>query len=186
MQEAMVNKTVLSMRLGLILSVIFVVRDLLSFSAGEGLISIVALFVSIFSTIFPFIFLFMMTVNYCCQYNDFKYEFSTPFSIAIKGFAFGGIIYTLCLYLYMSNFAPDMMENAMAESTKLIEEVFAGKGYDSYLEEWKSQASSYTLKSWIPSFYMGFMLMGLFVSLISVGAARFAKLNKPLENKKDN
>jgi hypothetical protein len=46
MQEVMINKTVLAMRLGLILAFSYVMRDLLSFNAGDGILSIVSMFVS--------------------------------------------------------------------------------------------------------------------------------------------
>lgn len=175
MQEVNINKTVLAMRLGLILAFSYVMRDLMSFNAGDGIFSIVCLFISIFFLIFPFVFLFRMTVNYCCRYNDCKYQFSTPFSIAIKGFAFAGIIYSLFFYLYVQNFAPNLMSDMVNSYEKVLE----GQGYDDVISQWKDMAGSTTPKSLIPSIYMGFLLTGLVVSLISVGAARFAKMEKP-------
>ncbi len=180
MQEVNINKTVLAMRLGLILAFSYVMRDLMSFNnAGDGILSIVCLFVSIFFLIFPFVFLFRMTVNYCCRYNDCKYQFSTPFSIAIKGFAFAGIIYSLFFYLYMQNFAPDFMSDMVNSYEKVME----GQGYEKTISQLKEMASSATPKSLIPSIYMGFLLTGLVVSLISVGAARFAKMEKMVDDK---
>lgn len=175
MQEVMINKTVLAMRLGLILAFSYVIRDLLSFNAGDGIFSIVSLFASIFFLVFPFVFLFRMTVNYCCRYNDCKYQFSTPFSIAIKGFAFAGIIYSLFFYVYMKNFAPDLMHDMVNSYEKILE----GRGYDNMIAQLREMAGVATPKSLIPSTYMGFLLMGIVVSLISVGAARFAKLEIP-------
>ena len=175
MQELKINKTVLAMRLGLILAFSYVMRDLLSFNAGDGILSIVSMFVSIFFLVFPFVFLYRMTVNYCCRYNDCQYQFSTPFSIAIKGYAFAGIIYSLFFYLYMKNFAPNLIGD-MADS---YEKILEGRGYDDLIAQWKEMAAVATPKSLIPSTYMGFLLVGLVVSLISVGAARFAKLEKP-------
>ena len=175
MQEVMINKTVLAMRLGLILAFSYVMRDLLSFNAGDGILSIVSMFASIFFLVFPFVFLYRMTVNYCCRYNDCKYQFSTPFSIAIKGYAFAGIIYSLFFYLYMKNFAPNLIGD-MADS---YEKILEGRGYDNLIAQWKEMAAVATPKSLIPSTYMGFLLVGLVVSLISVGAARFAKMEKP-------
>ena len=55
MQEVNINKTVLAMRLGLILAFSYVMRDLMSFNAGDGIFSIVCLFISIFFLIFPFV-----------------------------------------------------------------------------------------------------------------------------------
>lgn len=176
MQEVTINKTVLSMRLGLILAISYVVRDLMSLVSGEGLFSIVALFVSIFFMVFPFVFLFRMTVNYCCQYNDCKYQFSAPFAIAFKGFAFAGIIYTLCIYLYIKNYAP----NIMMDMVNSYEKMLAGQGADDLIAQWKETVASATPESLIPSLYLGFLLMGLFASLVSVGAARFARLNKAI------
>ena len=178
MQEVMINKTVLAMRLGLILAFSYVMRDLLSFNAGDGILSIVSLFASIFFLIFPFVFLFRMTVNYCCRYNDCKYQFSTPFSSAVKGFAFAGIIYSLCFYLYMKNFAPNLMSDVVNSYEKVLE----GQGYDNLIAQWKEVSASATPKSMIPSIYIGFFFMGLFVSLISVGAARFASMEKPVDD----
>lgn len=178
MQEVMINKTVLAMRLGLILAFSYVMRDLLSFNAGDGILSIVSMFASIFFLVFPFVFLFRMTVNYCCRYNDCKYQFSTPFSIAIKGFAFAGIIYSLFFYLYMKNFAPNLMGDMVNSYEKILE----GRGYDDMIAQCKEMAGVATPKSLIPSTYMGFLLMGLVVSLISVGAARFANLEKPVDD----
>ena len=175
MQELKINKTVLAMRLGLILAFSYVMRDLLSFNAGDGILSIVSMFVSIFFLVFPFVFLYRMTANYCCRYNDCKYQFSTPFSIAIKGYAFAGIIYSLFFYLYMKNFAPNLIGD-MADS---YEKILEGRGYDNLIAQWKEMAAVATPKSLIPSTYMGFLLVGLVVSLISVGAARFAKMEKP-------
>lgn len=175
MQEVMINKTVLAMRLGLILAFSYVIRDLLSFNAGDGIFSIVSMFASIFFLVFPFVFLFRMTVNYCCRYNDCKYQFSTPFSIAIKGFAFAGIIYSLFFYVYMKNFAPDLMHDMVNSYEKILE----GRGYDNMIAQLREMAGVATPKSLIPSTYMGFLLMGIVVSLISVGAARFAKLEIP-------
>ncbi len=177
MQEILINKTVLAMRLGLILAVSFVMRDFVSFFVADGFLSVVAMFVSMFFLIFPFVFLFRMTVNFCCQYNDCKYQFSTPFSISLRGFAFAGIIYALCFYLYMKHFAPNMLGDMVNSYEKILE----GQGYDSLIEEWRQVASTATPRSLIPSIYMGFLFMGFFVSLISVGAARFAKLEKPKE-----
>lgn len=171
----MINKTVLAMRLGLILAFSYVIRDLLSFNAGDGIFSIVSMFASIFFLVFPFVFLFRMTVNYCCRYNDCKYQFSTPFSIAIKGFAFAGIIYSLFFYVYMKNFAPDLMHDMVNSYEKILE----GRGYDNMIAQLREMAGVATPKSLIPSTYMGFLLMGIVVSLISVGAARFAKLEIP-------
>lgn len=178
MQEVMINKTVLAMRLGLILAFSYVMRDLLSFNAGDGILSIVSMFVSIFFLVFPFVFLFRMTVNFCCRYNDCKYQFSTPFSIAVKGFAFAGIIYSLCFYLYMKNFAPNLMSDVVNSYEKVLE----GQGYDNLIAQWKEVSASATPKSMIPSIYIGFFFMGLFVSLISVGAARFASMEKPFDD----
>ncbi|MBE6325756.1 MAG: DUF4199 domain-containing protein [Bacteroidales bacterium] len=178
MQEVMINKTVLAMRLGLILAFSYVMRDLLSFNAGDGILSIVSMFVSIFFLVFPFVFLFRMTVNFCCRYNDCKYQFSTPFSIAVKGFAFAGIIYSLCFYLYMKNFAPNLMSDVVNSYEKVLE----GQGYDNLIAQWKEVSASATPKSMIPSIYIGFFFMGLFVSLISVGAARFASMEKPVDD----
>ena len=175
MQEVMINKTVLAMRLGLILAFSYVIRDLLSFNAGDGIFSIVSMFASIFFLVSPFVFLFRMTVNYCCRYNDCKYQFSTPFSIAIKGFAFAGIIYSLFFYVYMKNFAPDLMHDMVNSYEKILE----GRGYDNMIAQLREMAGVATPKSLIPSTYMGFLLMGIVVSLISVGAARFAKLEIP-------
>lgn len=175
MQEMKINKTVLAMRLGLILAFSYVMRDLLSFNAGDGIFSIVSMFASIFFLVFPFVFLFRMTVNYCCRYNDCQYQFSTPFSIAIKGFAFAGIIYSLFFYLYMKNFAPNLMHDMVNSYEKILE----GRGYDDMIAQLREMAGVATPKSLIPSTYMGFLLMGIVVSLISVGAARFAKLEKP-------
>lgn len=175
MQEMKINKTVLAMRLGLILAFSYVMRDLLSFNAGDGIFSIVSMFASIFFLVFPFVFLFRMTVNYCCRYNDCQYQFSTPFSIAIKGFAFAGIIYSLFFYLYMKNFAPNLMHDMVNSYEKILE----GRGYDNMIAQLREMAGVATPKSLIPSTYMGFLLMGIVVSLISVGAARFAKLEKP-------
>lgn len=175
MQEMKINKTVLAMRLGLILAISYVMRDLLSFNAGDGIFSIVSMFASIFFLVFPFVFLFRMTVNYCCRYNDCQYQFSTPFSIAIKGFAFAGIIYSLFFYLYMKNFAPNLMHDMVNSYEKILE----GRGYDNMIAQLREMAGVATPKSLIPSTYMGFLLMGIVVSLISVGAARFAKLEKP-------
>jgi len=174
----MINKTVLAMRLGLILAFSYVMRDLLSFNAGDGILSIVSMFVSIFFLVFPFVFLFRMTVNFCCRYNDCKYQFSTPFSIAVKGFAFAGIIYSLCFYLYMKNFAPNLMSDVVNSYEKVLE----GQGYDNLIAQWKEVSASATPKSMIPSIYIGFFFMGLFVSLISVGAARFASMEKPVDD----
>ena len=174
----MINKTVLAMRLGLILAFSYVMRDLLSFNAGDGILSIVSMFVSIFFLVFPFVFLFRMTVNFCCRYNDCKYQFSTPFSIAVKGFAFAGIIYSLCFYLYMKNFAPNLMSDVVNSYEKVLE----GQGYDNLIAQWKEVSASATPKSMIPSIYIGFFFMGLFVSLISVGAARFASMEKPFDD----
>lgn len=178
MQEMKINKTVLAMRLGLILAFSYVMRDLLSFNAGDGILSIVSVFASIFFMVFPFVFLFRMTVNYCSRYNDCKYQFSTPFSIAIKGFAFAGIIYSLFFYLYMKNFAPNLMGDMVNSYEKILE----GRGYDDMIAQCKEMAGVATPKSLIPSTYMGFLLMGLVVSLISVGAARFANLEKPVDD----
>lgn len=178
MQEVNINKTVLAMRLGLILAFSYVMRDLMSFNAGDGIFSIVCLFISIFFLIFPFVFLFRMTVNYCCRYNDCKYQFSTPFSIAIKGFAFAGIIYSLFFYLYVQNFAPNLMSDMVNSYEKVLE----GQGYDNLIAQWKEVSASATPKSMIPSIYIGFFFMGLFVSLISVGAARFASMEKPVDD----
>jgi hypothetical protein len=178
MQEVMINKTVLAMRLGLILAFSYVMRDLLSFNAGDGILSIVSMFVSIFFLVFPFVFLFRMTVNFCCRYNDCKYQFSTPFSIAVKGFAFAGIIYSLCFYLYMKNFAPNLMSDVVNSYEKVLE----GQGYDNLIAQWKEVSASATPKSMIPSIYIGFFFMGLFVSLISVGAARFASMETPVDD----
>lgn len=178
MQEVKINKTVLAMRLGLILAFSYVIRDLLSFNAGGGILSIVSLFASIFFFIFPFVFLFRMTVNYCCRYNDCKYQFTTPFSIAVKGFAFAGIIYSLCFYLYMKNFAPDLMSDVVNSYEKVLE----GQGYDNLIAQWKEVTATATPKSMIPSTYIGFLIMGLFVSLISVGSARFARMEKPVDD----
>lgn len=178
MQELKINKTVLAMRLGLILAFSYVMRDLLSFNAGDGILSIVSMFVSIFFLVFPFVFLYRMTVNYCCRYNDCQYQFSTPFSIAIKGYAFAGIIYSLFFYLYMKNFAPNLIGD-MADS---YEKILEGRGYDDLIAQWKEMAAVATPKSLIPSTYMGFLLVGLVVSLISVGAARFAKMEKPVDD----
>ncbi|MBP5703216.1 MAG: DUF4199 domain-containing protein [Paludibacteraceae bacterium] len=178
MQEVIINKTVLAMRLGLILAFSYVMRDLLSFNAGDGILSIVSMFVSIFFLVFPFVFLFRMTVNFCCRYNDCKYQFSTPFSIAVKGFAFAGIIYSLCFYLYMKNFAPNLMSDVVNSYEKVLE----GQGYDNLIAQWKEVSASATPKSMIPSIYIGFFFMGLFVSLISVGAARFASMEKPVDD----
>ncbi len=175
MQEMKINKTVLAMRLGLILAFSYVMRDLLSFNAGDGIFSIVSMFASIFFLVFPFVFLFRMTVNYCCRYNDCQYQFSTPFSIAIKGFAFAGIIYSLFFYVYMKNFAPNLMHDMVNSYEKILE----GRGYDNMIAQLREMAGVATPKSLIPSTYMGFLLMGIVVSLISVGAARFAKLEKP-------
>ncbi len=177
----MINKTVLAMRLGLILAFSYVVRDLVSLIGGDGFFSIVALFVSVFFLVFPFVFLFRMTVNYCCMYNGGKYQFYAPFSIAVKGFAFAGIIYTLCFYFYIKNFAP----NIMVDMVNSYEKVAMGKGYDDMIAQWKSVAVTATPKSLVPSIYMGFILMGFIVSLISVGAARFAKM-KPIGEGVDN
>ena len=163
------------MRLGLILAFSYVIRDLLSFNAGDGIFSIVSMFASIFFLVFPFVFLFRMTVNYCCRYNDCKYQFSTPFSIAIKGFAFAGIIYSLFFYVYMKNFAPDLMHDMVNSYEKILE----GRGYDNMIAQLREMAGVATPKSLIPSTYIGFLLMGIVVSLISVGAARFAKLEIP-------
>ena len=58
------------------------------------------------------------------------------------------------------------------------EKVLEGQGYDDVISQWKDMAGSTTPKSLIPSIYMGFLLTGLVVSLISVGAARFAKMEK--------
>lgn len=176
MQEVMINKTVLAMRLGLILAFSYVVRDFVSFIAVDGILSVVALFISMFFLIFPFVFLYRMTVNFCCQYNDCKYQFSTPFSISIRGFAYAGIIYVLFFYLYVKYFAPNLISDVVDSYEKILE----GQGYDSLIAEWRHVASTITPKSLIPSIYIGFMLMGFVVSLISVGAARFANLQKPL------
>lgn len=176
MQEVVINKTVFAMRLGLILAFSYVVRDLVSFVAVDGLFSVVALFISIFFFVFPFVFLYRMTVNYCCQYNDCKYKFSTPFSIAFKGFAFAGIIYSLCIYLYMNYFAPNLLNDMVDSYEKMLE----GQGYDDFIAQWRETAALATPKMLIPSTYLGFMLMGIFVSLISVGAARFARLPKTI------
>lgn len=178
MQEVVINKTVLAMRLGLILAFSYVVRDFVSFIAVDGILSVVALFISMFFLIFPFVFLYRMTVNFCCQYNDCKYQFSTPFSISIRGFAYAGIIYALFFYLYVKYFAPNLIGDVVDSYEKMLE----GQGYDSLIAEWRQVASTVTPKSLIPSIYLGFMLMGFIVSLISVGAARFAKLQKPLDS----
>lgn len=177
MQKIVINKTVLAMRLGLILAVSYVVRDLLPLFAGDGIFSIVALFISIFFLIFPFVFLYRMTVNFCCQYNDYEYEFFTPFSISIRGFAFAGIIYTLCMYIYIKTYAP----NYMSDMVDAYEKMMAGQGYDELISQWKEVAATSTPKSLIPAIYLGFMIMGVFVSLVAVGTARFAKLRKPVE-----
>lgn len=175
MQEVIINKMVLAMRLGLILAFSYVMRDFVSFFAVDGILSVVAMFVSMFFLIFPFVFLYRMTVNFCCQYNDCKYQFYTPFSIALRGFSFAGIIYVLCFYLFMKHFAPNMIGDMVDSYEKML----AGQGYDSLIAEWRQVASTATPRSLIPSIYIGFLFMGFFVSLISVGAARFATLQKP-------
>ena len=75
----------------------------------------------------------------------------------------------------MKNFAPNLIGD-MADS---YEKILEGRGYDNLIAQWKEMAAVATPKSLIPSTYMGFLLVGLVVSLISVGAARFAKMEKP-------
>lgn len=178
MQEVVINKTVLAMRLGLILAFSFVMQNIMSlFVDGEGIFSIVASFISIFFFIYPFVFLYRMTVNYCVFYNDCKYIFSTPFAISIKGFAFGGIFYTLYFYLYVKYFAPDYLINMY----ELYEKMLSGESEET-LKELKDFVMSSTPKTLIMPTYLGFLIVGLFISLISVGLAKFAKLEKPVSN----
>lgn len=182
MQNVLVNKTVFSMRLGLILAFSYAMlafvcfNTLSSFASGDGNPSVLGLIAFYFFLIFPFVFIFRMTVNYCCSYNDFKYEFFVPFSISIKGFAFGGILYTLCFYLYLRN-----NPTILSDIANAYEKVMEGQGNDAMVAQVKEVLVSATPKSLIPTLYMDFLFMGVFVSLISVGAAKFARIKKPVD-----
>ncbi len=165
------NKTVIAMRLGVILSSSYIIRDLASLFAS-GALSVVGLFVSFFCAVFPFVFLYRMTVNYCCAYNDGKYQFSTPFAIAFRSYNFGGLIYTCFFYIYMKKINPDLMSDMVETYEKMLQ----GQGQEEMLAQLREIAAVSTPASLIPSVYFGFLLMGLIVSIIAVGAARFAKL----------
>jgi hypothetical protein len=78
----------------------------------------------------------------------------------------------------MKNFAPNLMSDVVNSYEKVLE----GQGYDNLIAQWKEVSASATPKSMIPSIYIGFFFMGLFVSLISVGAARFASMEKPVDD----
>ena len=70
----------------------------------------------------------------------------------------------------------------MGDMVNSYEKILEGRGYDDMIAQCKEMAGVATPKSLIPSTYMGFLLMGLVVSLISVGAARFANLEKPVDD----
>jgi len=182
MQEVLVNKTVFSMRLGLILAFSYAMlayvcfNTLSSFVASDGNPSIIGMIVFYFCLIFPFVFLFRMAINYCSIYNEGKYEFLAPFSISVRGFAFGGILYTLCFYLYLK-YNP----TTLSDIANAYEKVMEGQGNDAMVAQVKDIMTSATPKSMMPSIYMDFLFMGVFVSLISVGAARFARIKKPVD-----